>query len=96
MYSSYHKSPIRLWWRRQIFYFRRLSPIWLIGVSICILFLIIIAVKPFSSQYSRITINQNIQWDNINEILQIKEQVNHRKILIFKKFLFFYLDSGKR
>jgi hypothetical protein len=89
MYSSYHKSPLRLWWRRQIFHFRRLSPIWLLGISICILFIILIVLKPFSSQYRRTAINQNVQWDNINEILQIKEQVNRQEILIFENFFSF-------
>ena len=78
MHFSYHKkSSIRLWWRRQLFRFQRLSFIWFIGAFICILFLIIISPNPFSSQYSRIHINQNVEWDNVQELLQLKEQVNY-------------------
>ncbi|CAF1036651.1 unnamed protein product [Adineta steineri] len=78
MSFSYHKSPIRLWWRRQqLFRYRRISFIWFIFVFICIL----IVPNPFSAEYSRIAINQDIQWNSINETLQIKEQILQNEII---------------
>jgi hypothetical protein len=84
MRFSYHKSPVRLWWRRQVFRFRQLSPIWLVLVFICILCLISIGPNPFSAQYSRIPIDQDVYWNNVNELLKVKDQV---RPLIFAKNL---------
>ncbi len=75
MHFSYHKSPIKLWWRRQVFRLRRFSPIWFILTIISILFLLIFVPNPFSARYTRIPRNQDVEWNNVNEILQIKEQV---------------------
>jgi hypothetical protein len=73
----HHKSPIRLWWRRQTFRLRQMSPIKLIFIFICILSLIIILPNPFSSQYQPLPINQDAHWNNIDELLKFKEQVSH-------------------
>jgi hypothetical protein len=76
MRSSYLQPSVRLWWRRQVFYLRRLPFKWFVLVLICILLLITNVPNPFSSKYTRISIIQDEQWDNINELIQIKEQVD--------------------
>ncbi|UJR37457.1 hypothetical protein I4U23_030160 [Adineta vaga] len=71
MYYSYHTLPIRIWWCRQLFRILRLSVLWFICILICI----ILTPNLFSSQYNRISIDDDVQWDGIKEILQIKEQI---------------------
>ncbi|CAF1290250.1 unnamed protein product [Rotaria sordida] len=56
--SSFHKMPMRIWWRRQYFHLRHLSPI------------------------CRSSINQDVQWKNIKEILEIKEQIFQNETLL--------------
>jgi len=68
-------SPLWLWWRRQSFYFRRLRCKWCVFLCICIPFLFIIP-NPFSSQYAKIPINQDVQWSSISELLQKKATVD--------------------
>jgi hypothetical protein len=80
MRFSYYKSYVRLWWRRQVFHLRQLSSIWFFLAFICILCLITIEPNPFSSQYSPIPIDQDVYWNNVNELLTVKEQV---RLLIF-------------
>jgi hypothetical protein len=82
MRFSYNKSPVRLWWRRQVFRLRQLSSIWLVLIIICILCLITITPNPFSAQYSRIPIDQDVHWNNVDELLKVKDQV---RLLIFAK-----------
>ncbi|CAF5099203.1 unnamed protein product, partial [Rotaria sp. Silwood1] len=82
MHFSYHKSYIRLWWRRQVFRFRRLSPIWFVIIFTCILFLIIMVPNPFSAQYRRISIDQDVHWKNVKEILEVKEQIFQNETLV--------------
>jgi hypothetical protein len=87
-----HKSPMRLWWRRQAFYLRQWSSIKLILVFICILSLIIIIISNlFSAQYNQLSINQDAHWNNIDELLKIKEEVCLLKY--FKKLNKLYILS---
>ncbi|CAF1396090.1 unnamed protein product [Rotaria sordida] len=73
--SSKHPSVVWLWWRRKSFYLRRLPFKKIIFVFICILLLILQIPNPFSSIYKRIPINQNVQWDSINGILEMKQNI---------------------
>ncbi|CAM4752293.1 unnamed protein product [Rotaria magnacalcarata] len=75
MLFSHPKSSIRLMWRRQIFRLRRISPIWFVIVVTCVLFLIIHVPNPFSARYNRIPIDQDVQWNNVREILELKEDI---------------------
>lgn len=75
MFFSYQKSPIRLWWRRQVFYWRRLSPTWLVIIVLCIIFLIAKTPYPFSAEYNQIPIDQNVHWNNVKDTLALKEKV---------------------
>ncbi|CAF0783482.1 unnamed protein product [Adineta ricciae] len=71
MYRTYHKLYIRFRWCRQSVRLLRISILWLICTLICI----ILAPSLFSSQYNRISINDNVQWDGISEILHLKDQI---------------------
>ncbi|CAF2488371.1 unnamed protein product [Rotaria sp. Silwood2] len=82
MHFSKHKLPIRLWWRRQLFRLRRVSRMWFVIVFICTLFLIIMVPNPFSAQYSRIPIDQDVHWKNVKEILEVKAQVFQNETLL--------------
>jgi hypothetical protein len=73
--SSNTRSSFRLWWRRQSFYFRRLPCKWVVFLCICVLYSLTIIPNPFSSEYTRISINQDVEWNSISEILQAKETV---------------------
>ncbi|CAF1524200.1 unnamed protein product [Rotaria sordida] len=75
LYSSKRPSVVWLWWRRKSFYLRRLPIKKIIFVFICILLLILQIPNPFSSIYKRIPINQNVQWDSINGILEMKQNI---------------------
>lgn len=77
MHYSSKKSFIRLWWRRQLFWLRHLSPLWLFISLIVILNTVFVVPNPFSAEYSRIPLDQDVLWDNVNEILEAKEQVRH-------------------
>lgn len=67
------RAHARLWWRRQVFRMRRWSHVWLISALICIL----IAPSLFSSRYNPIPLNQDVSWDSIGELWQMKEKVIH-------------------
>ena len=69
------KSPIGRWWRRQMFRLRQISSIKLTLAFICLLSLIIILPNPFSCYYSPLPLNQDAEWDNIEELWTMKEQV---------------------
>lgn len=76
MYSSKTPSKLRLWWRRQAFHLRQLSAV---KVILLLLFFIILIRKipnPFSSNYAKIPIDQNIRWDGVSELIQLKQNVN--------------------
>ncbi|CAF2504501.1 unnamed protein product [Rotaria sp. Silwood2] len=75
IHSSKHSSVIWLWWRRKSFYLRRLPCIKIIFLFLCFLLLITQIPNPFSSIYQRIPLNQNMQWNSISEILEMKENV---------------------
>ncbi|CAF5217801.1 unnamed protein product, partial [Rotaria magnacalcarata] len=75
MHSSKHTHMLWLWWRRQSFYLRRISVMKIIFLLLCIIFLLRKLPNPFSSQYSRISINQNVQWDSISGILAMKKNI---------------------
>jgi len=66
---------MQLWWRRQTYRLRQLSVTWFFLTLICTLFLIISVPNPFSAEYSRLPIDQDAHWDNVNELLTIKERV---------------------
>ena len=71
----FYKSSLRLWWRRRIFYLRQRSPAWLVLVLMVILVMCILVPNPFSARYVRRALNQDVQWQNILELLQVKERV---------------------
>ncbi|CAF3191929.1 unnamed protein product [Rotaria socialis] len=75
MHSSKQTSMLWLWWRRQSFYLRRISVTKTIFLLLCAIFLLRKLPNPFSSQYSRISINQDVQWDSISEILTMKKNM---------------------
>ncbi len=79
--SSKYPSFLWLWWRRKSFYVRRQPYKWFVLVILGILFCITRIANPFSSQYTKIPINQNVQWDSISEMLETKEKVNIHFIL---------------
>jgi hypothetical protein len=73
--SSYGPSIIRLWWRRQLFNIRTIRIKWIVLLCFCIPFIFLIP-NPFSSQYRKISINQDVQWNSISGLLQAKTTVN--------------------
>jgi hypothetical protein len=79
MRSSKHPSPLWLWWRRRAFYLRRIPFIWFVFLFIFILFFLTTIPNPFSSKYTKIPINQDVQWNRLSEVLQMKEVVNNPK-----------------
>jgi hypothetical protein len=76
MRSSNTSFSLRRWWRRHAFYLRRLSVKWIVFVCVCMIVLIRTIPNPFSSEYERIFIDQNVQWNRIGELLKTKETVN--------------------
>ncbi|CAF4421125.1 unnamed protein product, partial [Adineta steineri] len=72
---SKQQSFFWLWWRRKSFYLRTRPLKWFIVLVFAISFIIIISPNPFSSDYDKISLNQEIQWDSVAEILQLKEQI---------------------
>ena len=64
-----------LWWRRQAFYLQRLSLWKLLFLLFCILIIIAKLPNPFSSKYKRILIKQDVSWDHVSHMLEMKEKV---------------------
>lgn len=65
----------RLWWRRRIFYLRQRSPLWIVLLLICVLLICMLVPNPFSAWYKPRALNQDVQWQSIDELLQVKERV---------------------
>lgn len=89
----YHKLTSKYWWRRQIYQLQHLSYIWFIIAFICIFCLITIEPNLFTNEYSRILIDQDVSWNNVDELLKIKDQVNYQEKKTFFHFfliLFFF------
>jgi len=74
-HSSNGRSSIWLWWRRKSFYLRTIRIKWILLPCFFIPFLFLIP-NPFSSQYSKISIYQDVQWNSISELLQAKATVD--------------------
>ncbi len=74
--SSNTPSPLRRWWRRQAFYRRRLSTKWIVFLFVCMILLIRTIPNPFSSEYERKFLDQDVPWNRISELLETKETVN--------------------
>ena len=76
MPSSFHRpSRVHLWARRYAFYLRRLPCVWVLAAVCGCLLLIVTVPNPFAARYSRTSLRQDVQWESIQEILQVKDQV---------------------
>ena len=75
----------RLWWRRRLFYLRQRSPLWIVLLLICLLLVSMLVPNPFSARYKPRALNQDVQWHNIHELLQVKERV---RVAVLAKSVF--------
>ena len=81
----------RLWWRRRIFYLRQRSPLWIVVLLMCLLLVCLLVPNPFSARYKPRALNQDVQWQNIHELLQVKEQVG---VAVLVKNVFWRTRGG--
>lgn len=85
--SSNSPSPLWLWWRRQAFYLGRLRITTVIFLFICLIIFLYLP-NPFSSIYTKISITQNVEWNNVYELVEMKAKVNKKGFNCC--FFFFY------